>query len=235
MPGSYSDMSPDAQTNTWLKEIGTRLRADVDGIFLGKFFVALKDGNFRIEGLGRFASEYYVACNGFPMLLSLACTRMPTDELRMPLVRNLWDEHGQGDIMKSHRVMLAKLLSHLGVSYQENPHGPADRYLQAMSNLCKSANVATILGMFGPGCESFTPREYRMIVAGLRDKFAIPDDALEFFLDHIKHDREHNDWFNEACRIVLKDRVDVDDTIKGARTSIAIECQFWNDMYDYCC
>lgn len=223
-----------AEKEVLLHEIAISVRANVDNIFQLDFFNALRYGTLSLDGLKRFASEYYLASNGFPKLLAVACASMPTDELRLPFVSNLWDELGRGEIVRSHRMLLAKFLNHLQVSSGENPNGPADRYLLAMASLAQNATTAKVLGMFGPGCEAFTPREYRLFVESFVNKYAIPHSALEFFVDHIEHDGSHLDALKNAIELSLFTRRDVDDVILGAQEAIAVEKEFWIDMYTYC-
>jgi len=186
-----------------------------------------------LAGLGAFAREYYSASNGFARILAVACARMPTDELRLPFVQNLWDEHGQGDVRRSHRSMLRRFLDYLQVApeYESREKGPAARYVQSMTQLCQEANEAAVIGALGPGCEYFTPREYRLIATALRAQFSIPDEALEFFLDHISHDDLHIGSLDEALGLVVKGDGDMHDAIEGAKRSIQIEITFWEDMY----
>ena len=224
----------ETEINQWTKNIHETIHPDIELIFQTDFFNALDRREFNKDEISKFAQEYFLASSKFPKLLSLACANMPTDELRLPFVRNLWDEHGQGISANSHRALLLKFLDYFNVGYQENLNGPAERYFLAMEDLCKKSNVCMTLGMFGPGCESFTPREYHLLVQGMKKILPISNADLSFFFDHIDHDNEHDQWLNECFRLAIRSAQDVQDIIQGARSAISIECQFWTEMYMHC-
>ena len=92
-----------------------------------------------------------------------------------------------------------------------------------------------MVGILGPGCEFFTPREYKILVECIRSQFQVPDSALEFFLDHINHDEGHIELFNEALGLVAGNEKELKEIIDGARSSIEIEIRFWQDMHSVCC
>jgi Iron-containing redox enzyme len=218
-----------------LREIKFAVRKDVDALLQSKFFSMLKLGGIDRNGLCKFALEYGFASNGFPQLLAQACSKMPSDELRLPFVANLWDEHGIGNLNRSHRAMYASFLAHLNLVLDGASHGPSENYLGSMKLLCSGAGPVKLLGIFGPGLESFTPREYRVIVDFLRSSFELPDESIAFFLDHIGHDHEHIDLIDKALLSSLQTSRDVRDAIDGAKESIAIETVFWDEMHEYCC
>lgn len=204
---------------------------DVEAIFTNRFFTALHESTITLDGVKLFAKEYFLASNGFPKILATACAGISTDELRLPFVANLWDEHGQGKSINSHRAMLGRFLEFLKISPDNAVGGPADRYVAAMVVLCRAATELELFGIIGPGCEAFTSREYEVIVQCLQKHFSIPDAALEFFLDHIAHDHQHISALYNAFEIAVKDDNDLSDVIEGAKTAVAIEQQFWADMY----
>ncbi len=226
-------MSQDDSVNM-LREIKSAVRSDIESLLASKFFSKLRLGEIDKDGLCRFAVEYSYASNGFPQLLALACSRMPTDTLRLPFIANLWDEHGMGNLHRSHRAMYGSFLAHLNLRADGVSKGPAENYLESMKTLCGMASPVKLLGIFGPGLEYFTPREYRVIVDFLRGFFDLPDESIAFFLDHIGHDHEHIALIDRALLSSLLTGSDVKDAIDGAKESIAIEVVFWDEMYEYC-
>jgi len=219
------------QRKTIADKVRCAVAQDIEAIFKNRFFTALHENAITLDGIKLFANEYFWASNGFPKILATACAGMSTDELRMPFVTNLWDEHGQGKSISSHRAMLGRFLEFLQIIPVNAVGGPADRYVAAMVALCRDATEAGLLGIIGPGCEAFTPREYRVIVQHLQNNFSIPDTALEFFLDHINHDHQHISALYNAFEVAVKDDNDLSDAIEGAKKAVAIEQQFWTDMH----
>jgi pyrroloquinoline quinone (PQQ) biosynthesis protein C len=200
-------------------------------MFQNSFFRALREKRISLAGMRLFANEYFAASNGFPRILATACAAIKTDELRMPVVENLWDEHGRGDILKSHRLMLLHFLRFFDMEPTETLRGPAMQYVDAMIDMCRGATESQLLGILCPGCEAFTPREYTLIAFCVKRDFAPPDTALHFFTDHIRHDRGHAEAFANAFDLAVTSQEDFGFAVRGARQAIEVERQFWENIY----
>lgn len=224
---------PESRGKAIIERVSLAIAPEVEAVVRNPFFMALCQGKVSLEGLKLFANEYFLASNSFPRILAAACTGMSTDELRMPFVINLWDEHGQGNNANSHRAQLMRFLQFLGVTPTETRGGPAEHYLSTMIELCRNATESALLGILCPGCEVFTPREYRLIVESIQKSFSIPDAALEFFLEHIKHDYQHISSFQRAFEIAVKDNNDLMRAVEGAKQAVAVEQRFWADMHTH--
>ncbi len=74
------------------------------------FFRYLTNGYYKKEKLHIFAEQYYLLSSEFSNLLFYACLKIKSEKTRLPIVKNLWDEHGQGDLKLSHRSLLKKFL-----------------------------------------------------------------------------------------------------------------------------
>ena len=52
-------------------------------------------------------------------MLGYAAAKIADDQIRMPIVENLWEEHGEGDITRSHRQLYINFLRSLNLSEQQ--------------------------------------------------------------------------------------------------------------------
>ena len=84
------------------------------------YFVHLRDGTFEKEDFIATQIQFYFAVTFFSRPMAALAAKIPTPELRIEIVRNVWEEHGEGDASKIHGSTFLTLLDRLGkINYQD--------------------------------------------------------------------------------------------------------------------
>jgi pyrroloquinoline quinone (PQQ) biosynthesis protein C len=78
------------------------------------FFRALNDGSFAKEDFVETQIQCYFAVLYFSRPLAMMAAKIENPEHRLKVLRNAWDEHGEGDLAQSHGVIFRELLARLG-------------------------------------------------------------------------------------------------------------------------
>ncbi|KAG2432278.1 hypothetical protein HXX76_009196 [Chlamydomonas incerta] len=148
--------------------------------------------------------EFLAAVNGWSNLLGLLLSRLPRPEQRLPVIANLYDEHGGGNLGASHVATFSHLLSIMAddaaadttaapTSGSESgipgssivpdldlpPHPAVDRFLEAFRSTGSWAELAGALGM--------VEFSYAFVSA------AIADYCSHMGLAHNRHYATHQD------------------------------------------
>lgn len=78
------------------------------------YFVHLKDGAFSRDDFLETQIQFYWAVVFFNRPMAMLAAKIPTAELRKEVLRNVWEEHGEGDLSSTHGMTFLELLSRLG-------------------------------------------------------------------------------------------------------------------------
>ncbi|MCK6549799.1 iron-containing redox enzyme family protein [Myxococcota bacterium] len=80
---------------------------------------ALHDGSMSREDFVETQIQFLFAVVFFSRPMSVLAGRLPRPELRLPLLGNVRDEHGSGDLRFSHERTFLELLGRLGVGVED--------------------------------------------------------------------------------------------------------------------
>ncbi len=78
------------------------------------YFINLKNGEFSKEDFVETQIQFYSAVTFFSRPMAALAAKIPPAALRVEIVRNVWEEHGEGDFKNVHGNTFATLLSRLG-------------------------------------------------------------------------------------------------------------------------
>ncbi len=220
----------------FFKSLEKELQEGIGEILHHPFLQRLKDAWFGKDQLRYFAEQYSVYCRYFPRFLAAAAANIPDDETRMPIVENLWEEHGEGKLIKSHRILYNRFALALGLTVDDldkvEPLPTTRICCENLINLCHDGHFLESLGALGPGTEFFTNQEYSIIAEGLANYDYLTEKDLEFWTVHISLDEDHYSemigalapWANTLENKYL---------IKtGAKKAIDLEILFWDGLED---
>ena len=218
-------------------ELEDELSLGIHKILNHPFLDLLRNAELTHTQLQFFAKQYGIYCRYFPRFLAAAASNIPDDETRMHLVENIWEEHGNGVIAKSHRVLFENFAAALGVEKAEllnaMPIATTGICCEHLLDICQDYDFITSLGALGPGTEFFTNQEYMIIEEGLRKYDFLTDKDIEFWTVHIKLDEEHYSEMVEAM-IPWTDSLENRHLIKtGAKKAIDLEILFWDGLLDH--
>ena len=77
------------------------------------YFKALNEKNFRKEDFVETQKQFYFAVIFFSRAMSALAAKLPTLDMRLEVVRNVWEEHGEGTIKQSHGESFQEFLKRI--------------------------------------------------------------------------------------------------------------------------
>ncbi len=80
-----------------------------------RYFQALREGSFAREDFVETQVQFLFAVVFFSRPMAVLAARLPRPELRISVLENVADEHGNGDLSMSHENTFLTLLARLGV------------------------------------------------------------------------------------------------------------------------
>ncbi len=218
----------------FFKDLEKQLEPEIEKILDHKFLKRISSGELSLNQLQYFGLQYWHYCRAFPKFLAAAASNIEDDITRMPLIENLWEEHGSGKIRKSHRNLYYKFLLGLDLMPEEIevsiPLKSTTTCIEVMLKVCKSDNFLTALGALGPGTEFFTNQEYSIIYDGLMKSPDVTSREAIFWKEHISLDEEH---YSEMISVLFpwaRDISSQESITKGALLAIEAEILFWDGI-----
>ena len=86
------------------------------------YFVALKEKRFAKDDFVETQIQFYFAVLFFSRPMAAVAAKVPNPMLRLAIIRNVWEEHGDGDLTNLHGHTFSELLHRLGVNEMEEIH-----------------------------------------------------------------------------------------------------------------
>jgi len=80
------------------------------------YFMALNNKKFNKEDFIETQIQFYFAVSFFSRPMAATAAKIPDYTLRLEVVRNIWEEHGKGDLSDIHGHTFTELLFRLGVN-----------------------------------------------------------------------------------------------------------------------
>lgn len=74
---------------------------------------ALEDGSLAFDDFVETQAQFSFVVEFFPRPMAALCARIPDPALRLEVLRNVWEEHGEGDLSRSHRATFRLFLRRL--------------------------------------------------------------------------------------------------------------------------
>ena len=129
-----------------------------------------------------------------PAIMAAGLTQIRDRRLFLVLLRNLWEECGEGDHAQSHTTMFERFMRAVDVphdAYVLVPGSLGDRLVASFLDVCCKGPEHRALAMLH-GFEAVFPHICERIAAALRRGGALADmDDAVFFPFHAVHDQEH--------------------------------------------
>lgn len=220
----------------FFNELESELREGINKILKHPFLGRINDAWLNKEQLIYFVEQYSVYCRYFPRFLAAAAANIPDDKTRMPIVENLWEEHGEGKIEQSHRILYNKFAASLGLTVehldQVEPLATTRICCENLINLCHDGHFLESLGALGPGTEFFTNEEYSIIEQGLKKYDFLTDEDVNFWTVHISLDEDHYSEMIDAVRPWANNLENKYLIKSGAKKAIDLEVLFWDGLED---
>lgn len=158
------------------------------------YFKALEHNTFERDAFVYTQLQFLHAVAFFPRPLLMLAARMPEATMRLPLVENAFEEHGEGDLSKSHEQTFLRLLHKLGVSKRcldHTPQGPDVMAFNAMFwSVCQSGHPLMAVAMIGMFEDLFCEISMRIGTAIVHNGW-LPRQDVEHYNTHETLDEEH--------------------------------------------
>lgn len=204
-------------------------RAMVDATFhahlpsASPYVVALASSTLSAEAFAVSQVQFGFAVGNFSKPLALLAARSDSVEKRFVFVENLWDEHGEGNLAKSHAATFGLFLNRLCVSTGvdkrrlSDAQGPAvDAFNQAIVHWADEGDVAEAAASLGM-IERLFADYSRLIAKAIVARGWLREDELAHYNLHQKKDHEHADGLFWVASD-LDDRVFESAILRGAKT-----------------
>ena len=78
------------------------------------YFQSLADGTFDKDDFIETQIQFYFAVTFFSRPMAALAAKIPLPHMRLEVVRNVWEEHGEGNLKKAHAHTFEELLKRLG-------------------------------------------------------------------------------------------------------------------------
>jgi pyrroloquinoline-quinone synthase len=159
----------------------------------GSFYVRFFEGRVSREELRDWAKEFYP--RDFSCLLSAIHTKCPELDARTEIAENIAEEHGRFVPGKDHPALWRRFAEALGVTAAEveaHERRPAARaFYQRLRAICDERPWVEGMAAVGIGIEAGVPALFSAMLPILRERYGLPEDALEFFDIHVRADEDH--------------------------------------------
>jgi len=189
-------------------------------------FLARIDGDraTRADAI-RWALQDRHVSRAFPVELATLVTLFPEPEQRMPLVENLWEEHGSGDVAASHVKLLDALLVSVGVTDLDAAPTPGTR---AFLDVPATLGTLARLGAFCYANEYLALLEFPRLEDCFRRLF--PDPDLRYFASNAEADEGHTELIEDLIASECRTERDVAEVIAGAEAALDARCAFYDAL-----
>lgn len=172
------------------------------GYDLNPYFTSLRNGSFEKEDFLETQVRFFHAVEYFNRPMAALCAKIPDFELRMPIARNVWEEHGNGDAQKSHAHTFQVFLQRLSGDVTMNPRSKiipppeVEAFNQSLMETCSSDDYLVGASRLGVIERMFSDIS-RWIGRGVVERGWMPADQMIHYNLHEELDSQHaQEFFN---------------------------------------
>jgi pyrroloquinoline quinone (PQQ) biosynthesis protein C len=221
----------------FVRKVEEMLKKDIQSILDHSYIQRIRNGELSKLELQFFAGQYCIYCMHFPRFLAAVASNIEDDKYRLPIIKNLWEEHGEGILEKSHRQLYFKFSNALGLSQSEllriEPLISTTICVENLMYLCQHAHFVESLGALGPGTEFFTSEEYFILFEGLKQYNYFTEKDLEFWSIHVGLDDEHYGEMMDILIPLLSHGSYQKMLQRGAARAVELEIMFWDGLEEH--
>jgi len=197
------------------------------------YFKALEDGTFDKNDFIETQKQFYYAVTFFSRPMGVLAAKIPTPELRLEVVRNFWEEHGEGDTKNIHQNTFAELLNRMGgVSHE----AVKETHLSPFVRIFNTVLVGTCtLEDYRIGVAMMGIIEYMfsdisgMVGRGIVSNNWVNEDNMIHYDVHETLDIKHSkDFFD----VIEKDWENSDENKYLIKQGIELGANIFNNLYE---
>jgi pyrroloquinoline-quinone synthase len=195
-------------------------------------FVELGAGRLSVDRVRVIALQIHHVVDHFPRLLAALLANLADYRMRMPLVENLFEEHGRMDPARVHVVTYGTFLDGLGIDRraiaESRPAIPVLAYNRAVLDLCLHQPHAEGLGALGV-IEEIVARVSPVVARHVRTMRGA-DGSLGHFSDHEVLDLSHADEIYELASRAVALGEDREAVVRGMRLGWYYHRRLYSDL-----
>jgi pyrroloquinoline quinone (PQQ) biosynthesis protein C len=211
----------------------TKAPLEHDPIEAHPLFRRMERDELSPEEARAIALDVYHVVDAFPRFLAALLARIADHRLRMPIVENLYCEHGRMDPHEIHVVTYRAFLRALGLDDdridESEPGLPATVYVRAVMDLCARAPLPEALAALGV-IEEIVAR-VSPIVGRFGLRHAAGRDAGSHFSVHESLDLSHADELYDLAARAAGD-ADARDVARGIALGRYYQRRLYGDLLD---
>ncbi|WP_164009513.1 TenA family transcriptional regulator [Pyxidicoccus trucidator] len=143
--------APSLVRNLKLRRYIAGLKAEWNALDM-PYLRSLRDGSFEREDFLETQVHFFAAVAHFSRPMAILASRLPRPDQRLPLVENMFDEHGRGNLGHGHERTFLVLLERLGVVVgraSRTPWPEVRAFNAALTGLAAFDTPLTGLAVFG--------------------------------------------------------------------------------------
>jgi pyrroloquinoline-quinone synthase len=194
------------------------------------FFQDLASGEMSFEDFIRTQEQFYYAVTGFARPLALVVANIPDYENRAKILKNLWEEHGEGDMRETHGSTFTELLKRLsGNASISIPPAKAEVLLfnSTLDDLCRNHHYLKGVAALGMIERMFSDIS-AFIGSSIVERGWLPKERVIHYSLHQKLDTIHAEDFFSILRPHYNENRDIID--EGLMLGALTFLQLYRDL-----
>ena len=204
---------------------------------MNSYFVSLKDGTFSKDDFVETQIQFHFAVVFFSRPMAAAAAKIPEAKLRLEVIRNVWEEHGEGNPSLIHGNTFLTILDRLaGVNLEDIAVRSMWPEVRAFNTILVGACVMdeylvgiSVLGVI----ERMFSEISGWIGESIVNRGWIPIERLIHYNLHADLDIKHADDFFEVLRPAWEAEIENRYYIEqGLRLGVFIFNRLYEDLYD---
>lgn len=215
--------------DTYIKEL--KARHDLEN---HPYFQQLEQKNFNRDDFLETQIQFMFAVVFFSRPMAVLAARLPRPEMRLNIIHNVFEEHGEGNLKLSHEKTFLTLLAGFGITFEDldtRAMWPEVRaFNTTLAGLCNHDDILTgvaTLGIIEDLFSGFSARLGR----GILENGWLSKDALVHYGTHEELDEEHAEEFYEIIRpFYAEDRAKY-QIQQGLELGAYIFTRLYRDLY----
>jgi len=181
------------------------------------YFKSLVSGNMSFEVFKKSQTNFYSAVCYFSRPLFMLCSRIDSYSERLNILENIFDEHGNGDVKKSHGKTYKQYLINLGVKehkIKKNEfHISVKNFFSKVDNIVSNDDPQKAIAMYGIIEDRYTIISSIIAKTLLKNNW-LDESKLAHYLVHEEIDMYHSKlfydliqkkWLNRSSNIQIKE------------------------------
>ena len=181
------------------------------------YFKSLVNGAMSFDVFKKSQTNFYSAVCYFPRPLFMLCSRIDSYSERLSILENIFDEHGNGDVKKSHGETYKQYLINLGIEKDKikknDFHISVKNFYSKIDNVVRNDDLQKAIAMYGIIEDRYTIIS-SVIAKTLLKKNWLDNSKLAHYLVHEEIDMYHSKlfydliekkWLDKSANIQIKE------------------------------